>query len=206
MINSIIRNGVTVTKKFSRLAEIATYVVSHIDNRLYFNNRDRFMTELGRLDFYGGRGLPVPEIVSIDYPRLAIEMRQLPGKNISEAILDGDLTDMQLLRYLERYAEVLRQIHQHGEHGDPFLRNAMVSNGSLYAIDFEHTRRNGKSGDLSALFMDALRRTDIKYGDVKRAITYGYGEEPRELYTPMVRMPSVILPAERFLHRHKFTL
>ncbi len=185
-INSIRDNRNTFTKGFTVMADFATYAVSHLDNRVYFPGPSRFMTELGRLDYYGMKGLPVPKVSSVDYSRLRIEMEKLPGKNLLAAIFDNELSRRGILQHLEKYAEALRDMHEcGGEHGDPILRNLMAYPGGRRVIDFEHTRQNGKEGDLSALFMDALARAPA---------------EPEELWTPLVRAAPFLLHMERFAH------
>ena len=159
----------------------------------YSPKRERFKRETQRLAAYANGNLPVPELIKADEETLEIVMRRLPGTSFIKLLIDGRLKKREALACLEKSSEVMRAIHEIGGKGDTYLCNFLVDGGNVAAIDFEHETAGGNEGEMENLYLSALIEVPAPREEVRSAVTYGYGAEPRD-------PPEWILKGMKFLH------
>ncbi|MBI2675793.1 MAG: hypothetical protein HYX24_05010 [Candidatus Aenigmarchaeota archaeon] len=187
-LNSIEYRGDTVIKSYPLSGNFSTFISAKLDNKSYLGRAERYKTELERLDKYSRAGLPVPRLISSNLERLETTMQRIENaKNFWLELADHNVDGQHALIFLSKCAETLRMIHELGEHGDPYIGNFLVGK-RIYAIDFEHTDRGGKKGDLSALFTTALIAVPSDKREIESAIEDGYGERPEEYWTPLKKV------------------
>lgn len=186
MMNRIRFEGGRAIKTYTLFGNSITAWHSLAGDFVYSGRRERYERERDRLIAYNNAGLPVPEYLGCNQPKLEIVMERLNGRSFWKRLLDKEFVRREALNYLEKSAELLAMIHQHGEQGDSWLSNFIITPAGIYAVDFEQQNRRGRQGDLSSMYVSALVAIDAPKSEIRKAITYGYGTEPEEGDSPIM--------------------
>lgn len=201
MLDKVTISGNSVMKEFTCAGDLEAFALFLMNDMAYSGRARRYANEANRLIAYEKAGLRTPPYVSGDPAGLAVLMGRLPGRNFWQELRDRNLSEDEALRYLEKSAELLRQIHNvsgiHnvggiGEHGDPWLNNFLVGPDGVYVFDFAHSKRGGtpaerQNKELGALYVSAIQAVPSAKDEIRKAVSSGYGREPEELWTPHAR-------------------